>query len=374
MALGMRKFCFIAGLALVAAPYSFAQKSVLPERFGSWEPDGRPPLIMWPRNSERAALDSNPEYTKVLIESGVVFVEERGYRKGSKELEARSLQLRDPSDAYEVYTSRLTPEMHPSTVWGPSGIEKGHLLLLIGNVVVEIAGPENASTSELQQFAKAIQAHSDQSPLPPIRSYLPEGLSDGTQRYSLGPAGFRAALERVHRGEYSTLAPEVGFENGAEVMLAEYRKRDDSAVLVLIEYPTPQLAEQHMHHLQTILPGIAKAGEAKIERTGSLLSLVLGATSPAYAASLRSAINYETQVTWNEPTHTLTDPPWLVIVSRIFTATGIFLVIAIVLGVAFGGLRVVTKRLFPGKVFDRRKDIEVLQLGLSGKRVDSDFS
>jgi hypothetical protein len=35
---------------------------------------------------------------------------------------------------------------------------------------------------------------------------------------------------------------------------------------------------------------------------------------------------------------------------------------------------VVTKRFFPGKVFDRANQMEVLQLGLSGKRIDpSDF-
>jgi len=38
--------------------------------------------------------------------------------------------------------------------------------------------------------------------------------------------------------------------------------------------------------------------------------------------------------------------------------------------VAFGGFRVIVKRLYPGKVFDRPQDIEVLQLGLSGKKID----
>jgi hypothetical protein len=50
------------------------------------------------------------------------------------------------------------------------------------------------------------------------------------------------------------------------------------------------------------------------------------------------------------------------------------MVAAVVLGIAFGGVRVVTKRFFPGKVFDRANQMEVLQLGLSGKRIDpSDF-
>jgi hypothetical protein len=56
---------------------------------------------------------------------------------------------------------------------------------------------------------------------------------------------------------------------------------------------------------------------------------------------------------------------------KIFLFTGLFLGFATGVGIAFGGLRVIIKRLFPGKVFDRPEDIEVLQLGLSGKKIDA---
>src|SRR5260370_21638384 len=138
--------------------------------------------------------------------------------------------------------------MQPSTVWGPSAIGEGHLLLLIGNVVVEIAGPESASTADLLQLANIIKTHSDQAPLSPVRSYLPEGFADGTQRYALGPVGFQQALNTLRREEYSTLTPEVGFANAAEAMLAEYRKGNDSAGFVVIEDPTPPLVEGQLRH------------------------------------------------------------------------------------------------------------------------------
>ena len=47
------------------------------------------------------------------------------------------------------------------------------------------------------------------------------------------------------------------------------------------------------------------------------------------------------------------------------------MVVAVVLGVAFGGVRVVAKIFFPGRVFDRPEQMDILQLGLSGKRIDS---
>jgi hypothetical protein len=85
---------------------------------------------------------------------------------------------------------------------------------------------------------------------------------------------------------------------------------------------------------------------------------------------LRGAVNYETEVTWNEPSSTATDPPITSTLVKIIIATGMFMMVTLVLGIAFGGVRVITKRLFPGKVFDRPAQMEVLQLGLSGKPID----
>jgi hypothetical protein len=365
----MRELCLIlaCALALAAAPRSPAQQPVLPDRFGGshggWSA-GSP--------AQGAKPDGVPQ--DQLKEAGLTSSWIRTYSNNGRNVTVALALFKDPSSAYQIYTAQISPNMLPSTVGSNTAVDHDKLIALVGNLIVRVLPPQDATTAELVELLKVVRSRSDQAALPPVRSYLPEGFSDGTQRYALGPVGFVAALDALHRSEYAKVTPEIGFANGAEVMLAEYHKRNDSAVLLLVAYPTPQLAEQHLRHLQTILPDAAAKVGVKIERKGSLLSLVLGATSEAYAESLRSAINYETQVTWNEPSHTLTDPPWLVIVSRIFVATGLFLVVAIVLGVAFGGVRVLTKRLFPGKVFDRPKDLEVLQLGLSGKRIDSDFN
>jgi hypothetical protein len=123
-----------------------------------------------------------------------------------------------------------------------------------------------------------------------------------------------------------------------------------------------------------VLSKAAKQAGSVIERKGSLLSVVLSPSSPEFAKNLRTAVDYETQVTWNEASQTATDPPITSTLVKIFMATGVFMVAAIVLGIAFGGVRVLTKRFFPGKVFDRQNQMEVLQLGLTGKPIDpSDF-
>lgn len=91
-------------------------------------------------------------------------------------------------------------------------------------------------------------------------------------------------------------------------MFAQYQKQGDAAVVLLIDYPTPQLAGLHWKHLEQALPSSANSDRTSIERKGTVLAIVLAPTSRGYAARLRDAVNYETQVTRNEPTHIITDP------------------------------------------------------------------
>jgi hypothetical protein len=363
MTSGMRKaVMFLSlGMALLAwAGQASAQTTMLPARFGGWS--GQPAVR--PLENEAPI-----EQVNLWKEAGRGTGEYCRYSAGTRNLDVTLESYHDPSGAYEEYTAQLTTGMHPSVLGNASAVAGDRLMALVGNVILTVNGQQAASISDLQQLLKAVAAHADQTPYPPIRQYLPEGFSDGTQRYAQGPSGYQAALKSLHREEYAALASEIGFPT-AEAMLAEYRNRSDSGTILLIDYPTPQVAEQRLHHLETVLPASLKNSASPITRRGSLLILVFGASSPQYAATLREAVQYQTQVTWNEGHHVLTDPPWLVIVSRIFVATGVFLVVAVVLGVAFGGVRVLTKRFFPGKVFDRPENIEVLQLGLSGKRID----
>jgi hypothetical protein len=262
--------------------------------------------------------------------------------------------------------------MSPSTVGRFTAVDDKGLLALVGDVVVGVDQPRNVSTKDLQELTSLVAGRADRTPLPPIREYLPkEDLVNATQRYALGPIALQAAAESVGKPEIVALTSAVGFAQGAEAMLAQYHHGRDTGVLLLIDYPTPQLAELHMRHLETAVSEAAKTAGSIIERKGSLLSVVIGPTSPAYAENLRGAVNYETQVTWNEPSQTATDPPWALVLYRIFLGTGVFMVMAIAFGVAFGGFRIFIKRMLPGKVFDRPEQMEVLQLGLSGHKIDT---
>ena len=355
-------------IALLLLVPSLRAANILPAHFGKWTASNAVQSPAIPANTKA-----------ILTESGLESAETRAYSNGSAAVTLTTYRLHDSSGAYEAYTffqdpknscprfSSLTP---CSTPVDASSDKKR--VALVGNILIVIDNSGALTADDLDALSKQINAKADQTPAPPIPNYLPaHDVIPGTEKYALGPAAFRSALSTLNRPEYQALSDNAGFSSGAEAMFAQYQKQGDAAVVLLIDYPTPQLAGLHWKHLEQALPSSSNADQTSIERKGTLLAIVLAPTSRGYAARLRDAVNYETQVTWNEPTHTITDPPITTVLAKIIIATGVFMLVAIVFGVAFGGVRVLMKSLFPGKVFDRPEQMDVLQLGLSGKRINS---
>jgi len=100
-------------------------------------------------------------------------------------------------------------------------------------------------------------------------------------------------------------------------------------------------------------------------RSGPILAVLSGAVSNSDARSLLGKINYDADVIWNQNTYfTRRDNAANLIVGVIMLA-GIICGIAVVAGIAFGGFRILMKRLFPDKVFDRPEQMEIIALHLS---------
>jgi hypothetical protein len=107
------------------------------------------------------------------------------------------------------------------------------------------------------------------------------------------------------------------------------------------------------------------------KRSSSLIAIVVGAPSREVANKLLDQVQYESQVMWDEPKHTLTDPTISSIVVGAFLGTGVIMLLALAVGLGFGGFRAVLRIFFPNKVFDREKEIEILQLGIYSKPIQA---
>ena len=340
-------------LLFLVAPSLQAADLPWPSKLGHWIASDAP------QAGAAGAGEGTP--SSIEKESGIVGISSRLYRDGTQALPLTLFRFRDSTGAYEAYTFLRGIAASMNT---------NNTLVVKSNVVLWIGGRSNPESSDLRDVLAWEQSVSDGVASPPIVSYLPDkGRDLASERYALGAAGFQEAAKSLGHADAVLLVDQVGFHSGAEAVFSRYENKTGvtEAVLLLIEYPTPQLAELHLKHLQR---AIAALKDASVERKGSLLSIVLAPSSQEYADKLRASVNYETQVTWSEPSSTATDPPITSTLVKIMIGTGVFMVLAVVMGIAFGGVRVITKRLFPGKVFDRPHQIEVLQLGLSSKPID----
>src|ERR1700686_2709315 len=142
-----------------------AQESVLPDAFGSWH---------------STACDANAQRPGASQEAGEREFLQCEFTSGKQSATIWAGRYRDPSSAYEVYTSLLRPGMQPSTVGRFTAVDEYGLMALVGNIVVEVYQPRSASTKDLQELTSILAARSDKTPLPPIREYLPkEDLVNG---------------------------------------------------------------------------------------------------------------------------------------------------------------------------------------------------
>ncbi len=76
------------------------------------------------------------------------------------------------------------------------------------------------------------------------------------------------------------------------------------------------------------------------------------------------AISYEADVTWNENTYASKRDNLANLLFNVIVLCGIVVGLALVAGVGFGGVRILLKRIFPGRVFDRPEDMEIISLHL----------
>ena len=94
-----------------------------------------------------------------------------------------------------------------------------------------------------------------------------------------------------------------------------------------------------------------------------------GPLSPSEATALLASVNYDADVTWNENTSFSKKDNLANLLVNIILLCGILMGLALVAGIAFGGIRILVKRIMPERVFDRPEGMEFISLNLSDERV-----
>lgn len=356
----MRKIGLLSFIVLLAA-FNLRAQNTLPSSFGNWKQQG----------AVAPAVTQEPQ-TAAFHEYGLSGSEQATYVRGSEKIDVTAWRFQDPTGGYGGYSYLRAAEMAQSDIAEHASYSANRGLILVGNVVLEIAGADMPKVMpNLASLKKAVELNAQSGAYPSLWQLLPtKGMEDGTNHYVLGPTGLSKFLA-LTPGDW------LGFSDGAEAEVAKYRVSGNEVSLLLADFPTPQFAQKRLEELQQqmkINSDNQNSGQPALygKRTNTLVAIVAGAKSKEQANVLLDQIEVESEVTWNEPTFQFTQPNIGTIIVGTIVGTGIICAFALVAGLAFGGLRIVTKIAFPAKVFDRPDQVQILQLGLSSKPINAE--
>lgn len=361
----VRRFVFTLALLAAAfgAPAAFAQ-NFLPASVSNWT-STTAPIEATPANLNQIAGPA----TAALQEYGVQSAESRTYTQGKASFTATVYAFQDTAEAYGGYSFLRNPDMAPTDLTKHSSMSDGHALALTGNLVVEFTGKNLQSVrGEMEMLIVAASAHATWGVYPPLADRLPkDGMVRRTDRFILGPTALNTFLP-LSSGDW------LGLSVGTEVALARYRLRGHEATLVVADYPTPQLAVTQLAKLRKEfnVNGSNPGGSPIYETSdGTFVSMVIGAPTEESADNLLAQVHPEMIITWNVPVPNPNEPSMPAIVVGTIIGTGEICGISLLGGLVFAGIRLLTKRTWPGKVFDRTQNREVIQLSLTGKPINT---
>jgi hypothetical protein len=362
----MRRFVPLLFCALfVATTPAFAQR-ILPHSFSGWNAANTPPSS----STSGLAGTSAPVSQAVLGEYGWAASESLYYASGANpnsNFTAIIYKMKDPSGGYGLYSYLCTSDMNRADFSEHSSASNNRAVILIGNLVLDIEGYDpTKDQAAVKSLVAAVAPHAEDGPLPTLWQYLPhDNMIPRSNRYILGPQ----ALNQFFPGRFGA---SLGFEVGAEAELAHYRANGHDATLLVVDLPTPQLAQKKLEELQKSF-GVNEASEPApvfAKRSHTLLVLTSGFATEADAKSLLNEVSSSGELTWDEPTFQFKEPSIEAMVVGAIVGSGLICLFALVAGLSFGGLRLFTKRFFPGKLFDTKGHLEVLQLGLASKPIN----
>jgi len=355
-------------LAKETAPSS---ASILPKEFGGWQISG-------PSRTSNDPAIADPVNAAVLKEYGFTNFESATYtRDDGRKLTLKAARFGDASGAYGAYTYYKTPAMLIEKIADGAASMNERVLFYRGNILVDAVFQKLSamSAAELRELAQGL-------PLPPgntrnlpgLPAYLPpQSYVKNTAKYVVGPAALRTLDAPIP-------AELVDFNAGAEVVVGNYNSSGGEATLMLISYPTPQIAGDHLRRIDAARTPTPQAGSATVtnaapvlqtpmfdKRTGPIVVVAAGPLSQAEAKSLLASVNYDANVTWNENTYFTKRDNLANLLVNVIILCFIIIGFALVAGVAFGGIRILAKRMFPERVFDRAESREFISLHLSEK-------
>jgi hypothetical protein len=357
---------FLCSAAVASEPAAKSQPNsatLLPNTFAGWQLQGQ-------AQSSSDPTVADPTNPAILKEYGFTDFSSGNYTQDDgRKLTIRAARFADASGAYGAFTFYKQPEMLKEKIGDQASSLNNRVLFYRGNVLIDAVFDKLSamSAAELRELASFIPLpQGGARNLPSLPTYLPkQSYVKNTAKYIMGPL----ALEKVGSPVPTEL---IDFSSGAEVVEGTYRGSSGTGTLLLISYPTPQIATDHFNRIehahqatssQPGQPALVTVGTFAQKRLGPIVAVVAGPLTQSEADELLKPLHYGADVTWNENTffdkkNNVANLLWNVVL-----LCGAIMGITLVAGFAFGGAKFAIKRLRPaGKRDEEEVDFIALNI------------
>ena len=323
------------------------------QSFAGWTKSG-------PVQSTTDPAKADAAYPAVLKEYGFADAETVTYtRADGRKLTVKAARFNDATGAYGAFTFYRQPAMGTERIGTKAASANQRILFFRDNVLVDANFDRltEMSAAELRELAGMLPAaKASAANLPSLPEYLPKSDAvENSAKYILGPQALLA--------QKGPLTPEqVDFSHDPEILIQDYSSKSGPLTLTVIQYPTPQIAGERLRALQSADAVDSELAARQTQRSvGRCRNGNCRQQRGARASQLRELRSRghveRSDVDEQARQHRQSD-------RRVFALIGIILLISLIFGVFFGGIRILMKRLFPNRVFDRPEDVEIIQLHL----------
>lgn len=333
------------------SPKTETKQALLPEAFAGW--------VQTEHQQSTDPAVADPAQAAALKEYGFKDFEQATYTRNGHKLVLRAARFQDATGAYGAFTFYRQPQMRDETIGTLAVSDNDRVLFFKDNVLVEARFDEITamSAAELRDLSGDLpQLQGPGANLPTLPSYMPhEHLVENTGKYILGPVAYAATGIPLS-------AQLIDFSKSPEIITAQMKFDANTAVTMLVSYPTPLIAMEKLAAFQAANPNPKETYVVK--RTGPIIAVTMGPISTGDAKSVLGRVNYEADVTWNENTWlSQHDNVGSLVVAAITLAIIIF-VMSVGTGAMFGFGRVILQKIFPGRFKPKTDETEFIRLHL----------
>jgi len=312
---------------------ALAGAAIFPDKIGTFE-KGAPTTLAMPDKS-------------LVDEFGLETTEQAEYKFEKKHFTATAWRFHDSTGALAFFQAHRPSGANPAPLAQLAVSTSDGRIFAYGNYVFQLTGAVPPAEDLQPMYAQLPKL--EQSPLPSLMSFLPPaGLIPNSERYVLGPVSLDRFEPRISPSA-------AGFHLGAEGQLGKYKSPKGPLNLAIFYYPTPGVARERLLEFQKI-PG------AMVKRAGPLVAVTIDPPDLDLAERLLAQVKYETNLTWSQKVPVNEVKGFARSILTMFLLAGTLLGMCLVAGIAFGGFRILAR-----KMGRRVEPDAMITLGLDSK-------